>query len=131
MKQAIDLQSYFNEWDRGIYTTHIIEECWESSPVKVCVTVDLRQVCAELYVVGRKLAEVCTEWERDEARLTATIAPGTINVGIWKLEKPVLKFEHNLESNEGNVKFTAKLFRLTSSGFKKVAEWHDEEIIRW
>ena len=132
------VQDYFitepeiqSAWDTGLSGT-IFKDCYQYQVVNICVEINYKEVCAELYLLGNKLADICAGWSRKGNELTADINMITLNSGIWKLERPKLHFVHALDTNDGYVAFTSKLYKLTVfEGYKEKERWDSQNILDW
>lgn len=113
----------------------IYDDCWNVEVIKVCIEVYFDKIKIKIFLVGIKLADTEIGWNRDGNILRAEFESITLNTGIYKLEKPKLKFEHDLDTNNGNCNFTSKLYKYVGippfGDFELKKEWNEQVIFTW
>lgn len=101
--------------------------------LSTCVQVYFSKACAQVILVGLKVADSCAGWDRNGNQLTAQVKFTTVNVGIWKLERPTFDLALDLNTNSGVARFSGILYKLQGfpPDYSEKQRWDGHVIGQW
>ncbi|MFO0953411.1 MAG: hypothetical protein U0835_20130 [Isosphaeraceae bacterium] len=93
----------------------IIEDQFEELAFKVRFKIEGELVTVALYLEGSKVHSSCASLEVTDGVGRATLKAEVLYSKNWAVQDPVLRFEHSPESLHGQLRITARLYRLESA----------------
>jgi hypothetical protein len=82
-------------------------------------------------LVKVKVADTCMGFDKSDNMLALHHKFKAVSSGICRLETPTFDMDYNPSTNDGKALFTARLFKLTFTGYVKKKDWDKENIYLW